>query len=112
MTIWSTVYTALVTLGVPLAANAYVPASGADLPDLFIVYSLISSPPEQHADDIEKMRSYYVQVSIYNRLGLNSLPNVDTAMTGAGFARGAWRELPYNPGTRHYGLAKDYILLE
>jgi hypothetical protein len=98
-------------LGLPLAANTYVPVSGAELPDQFIVYQLISSPPAQHADDAETLRRYRVQVSFYSRTGLASLPGVDAAMTGAGYTRGPQRELPYNQLTRHYGLALEYLFL-
>jgi hypothetical protein len=111
-TIWERVDTALATLGVSYAQSTYISASASDIPDLYLVYFDVSSPPEQHADDGETERSYRVQVSIYNRAGLNSLPNVDGAMVAAGFARGPQRELPYNPETRHFGLAKEFVILE
>ncbi len=111
-TIWERVGTALAGLGVPVAADVMISPTGAPLPDLFLTHFLISSPPEQHADNDETLRSYRVQVSIYSRSGLDSLPDVDTAMKAAGFSLGPRRQLPYNPSTRHFGLALEYIYLE
>lgn len=112
MTIWERTKAALNSLGVPLAANVYLTASGEELPDLYLVYFLVSSPPEQAADNQETLRSYRMQVSIYSRSGLVSLPDVDGAMTAAGFARGPQREIPFNQVTGHFGLALEFIYLE
>jgi len=112
MSIWERVKNALTGLGVPISANLHIEASGAELPDLFLVYFLVSSPPEQSADDHETLRSYRMQVSAYSRNGLTSLPNIDGAMVAAGFSRGPQRELPFNELTRHFGLALEYIYLE
>ena len=84
-TIWERVKTALTPLGLPMAASAYIVASGAVIPDTYIVYSVFSIDPEQHADDEEILRSEAVQVSIYNRTGNASLPDVIGAMVTAGF---------------------------
>jgi len=112
MTIWERVKTALTGLGVPMAANVYISGTGNELPNLFLTYFLVSSPPEQHADDAETLRSYRMQISIYQRAGLVSLPDVDSAMVAAGFTRGPQREIPYNQLTRHFGLALEYVYLE
>ena len=112
MSIWSDVKTALTGLNVPLAANVYRAASDAELPDQFITYFLISSPPVQAADDAETLRSNRVQVTIYDRDGLNSLPDVASAMVAAGFSRGPERELSFNPLTGHYGLAAEFVILK
>jgi hypothetical protein len=112
MTIWKTVRDALAELGVPLAANTMIMASVEDLPDLYLVYLMVSNPPELHADDVEVMRSYQVQVSTYSRSGLTDLPDVETAMLEAGFARAGGRELPYSRATRHFGLAQDFVFTE
>lgn len=96
---------------IPYALGQYLTASGADLPDTFIVYTEVSGVPEQHADNAETQRTYRVQVSIYARGGLLSLPNVDTAMLAQGFRKGPERQLPYDAETRHFGLAKDYYYL-
>lgn len=111
-TIWQKVATALSGLGENVAAGTWVSASASDIPDRYLVYFLVSSPAQQHADDAETLRGYRVQVSVYDRAGLNGLPDVDGAMVAAGFARGPQRELPYNPDTRHFGLALEYIYME
>jgi hypothetical protein len=111
-TIFERVSTALSTLSpaVPFALAPY--KSTGTLPDTYIAYQLITSPPEAHADNRETARSYLVQISIYRRGGLVSLPDVDTAMIGAGFVKGDWRQLPQDTETGHFGLAKDYTFLE
>jgi len=53
-----------------------------------------------------------MQVSVYDRNGLTNLPDTDGVMVAAGFSRGPKRELPYNPATRHFGLALEYVYLE
>lgn len=111
-TIYELAQTALETLTVPVANQVYIPATGSDLPDLYLVWFLVSAPAAQNADDSETLRTYRVQVSIYNRAGLLSLPDVDGAMIAAGFARAAKFQLPYNRETRHYGLALDFTYLE
>ena len=112
-TIFERVKTALDTLSpaIPYALGQYLTANGADLPDTFIAYLEVSGVPEQHADDAESLRSYRVQISIYARAGLVSLPDVDTAMLAQGFRIGPERQLPYDKDTRHFGLAKDYFYL-
>jgi hypothetical protein len=112
VTIWERVYTALSGLGWTLAENQMLVASGSQLPDDFLVYQLISSTPEEHADDVEKLRTWQVQVSAYSRSGLAGLPAIATAMTAAGFLRGNERELPYDQVTRHYGLAMEFRYYE
>ena len=112
-TIWERVKTALDTLAtVPAAAGVYISATPEALPDLYIVYFLVVSVPELHADNAEQLRTETVQVTVFSRSGLAGLPDVDTAMTAAGFTRGPIRELPYNQLTRHYGLAYEYHYLE
>lgn len=116
-TIWERTNDALTSLSVPMAASAYIadtgdPVAGGGLPDQYIVYFVVDIGPEQHADDVETLRSELVQVSIYNRAGLNSLPDVIGAMTADGFTFVGGRELPYDLETRHYGLAFDFEYLE
>lgn len=111
-TIWERTATALAGLSIPKAANVYLSATDVKLPDQFLVYQLISSPPEQHADNAETMRSYRMQVTIYSRNGLVSLPDVAGAMTAAGFMRSGIVELPINQQTGHFGLALDFVYTE
>lgn len=110
-TIFEIVNTALASISpaVPFAMAPYQVTGG--LPDEYLTYQVIDSPAEQHADDVETLRSYLVQVSIYKRVGLASLPDVDGAMVTAGFSKGSWRQLPYSQETGHYGLAKDFTIL-
>ena len=112
MDIWSTTRTALTGLGLPMAANQYLAATGAELPDAFLIYQMISDPARQHADNAETLRSYRVQVTYYSRSGLSSLPNIEGAMIAAGFTRLAGRELPFNQDTKHYALAIDFNYLD
>lgn len=110
-TVWEDVASALSGLSEPVAAGQYLAASEAELPDTFVVYSLVSSSPALHGDDAERLRNRRVQISLYSRDGLAGLPDTDTPMLAAGFQRGPERELPYNRDTRHYGLVREYIYL-
>jgi hypothetical protein len=109
MNIFQQVKAALNTISpaVPFAMAPY--KTSGDLPDTYLAYQLITGTPEQHADDEEMERSYSIQISIFSRGGLVSLPDVDTAMTDAGFQKGPERQLPQDRETGHYGLAKDYV---
>jgi len=106
--VFSEVKSALTGLSVPMWAGAYLGASG-ELPDVFLIYSLISDYPAQHADNTEQERAHRVQVSIYSRTGLESLPNVVGAMTAAGWMTGQRRMLPYQQQTGHHCLAIDFV---
>lgn len=98
---------AAITPAVEFAQNTFLGA----LPDTYLVYKLISSPPEQHAENKETLRSYRIQVSIYSKSGLAVLPDVDTPMLAAGFLKSDMKELPHSQSTAHFGLAKDYVIL-
>lgn len=111
-TIFERAETAIATLSVPYANQVYLVQSGAALPDQFIVFFLVSSSPAQQANDVETLRGNRVQVSVYDRAGLQGLPDVDTAMTAAGFVRSNKSQLPFNQETRHFGLALEYTYLE
>ena len=111
-TIFERVTTALTTLSIPFANSVYLTPTGTELPDVFLVYFLVSSPPAQHADDDETLRRNRVQVSTYSRAGLISLPDVTAAMKAQGFGVGPKMQLPYNQATRHHGLAQEYVYLE
>jgi len=113
-TIFERVATALGTLSpaIPFGLDDYLTSSGGELPDTFISFYLVDGTGAQHADNSETLREYTVQVSIFARAGLVSLPNVDAAMLAAGFTKGPERQLPRDATTRHFGLAKDYNYLE
>ncbi len=110
-TVFERVNNALATLS-PSIAFALKPIEfiGA-MPATFIEYELIQSPREQSADNIETERSYQVQVSIWDTTGLVTLPNVDAAMSAAGFQKGNERQLAKDQQTGHYGIAKDFTYI-
>jgi hypothetical protein len=112
-TIWERTQDALEALvpAVPIAANQYMAATAAALPDLYLVYQLVTAPPAQHADNVETLRSYTMQVTAWSRTGLAELPDVAGAMVAAGFSRGPVREQPYQPESRHYGLVMEFHFL-
>lgn len=111
-TIYELVEDVLDGLSMDYAANVYIPATGDALPDTYAVYQVIATPPEQHADNAETLRSYLVQVTIYARGGLVGLPDVRSAMVAAGFMRAGQRDINYNADTRHFGQSTDYVYLE
>ncbi len=112
MTIFERVHTALSTLGVPFANQRYRTDTGTSLPDPHITYSLVSSAARQHADDDETARSHRVQVNVFSRTGLVTLPDIDGAMKAAGFVPAGKRQLPSEPDSDWFGLAQDYVYLE
>jgi hypothetical protein len=109
MMIWEITQEALEVLNIPLAANVMITATKGVLPDLYLVYQLIDAPPILHAEDLEAMRFYRMQVTVYSRNTLSICMAVADAMVDAGFTRSSMKELPYNTETRHYGLAMDFI---
>jgi hypothetical protein len=86
-TIFERVSTALGTINpsVPFALAPY--KTTGTLPDTYLSFQLIAGAPEQTADDAETERSYLIQVSIFS----------------------SERQLPQDPQTGHYGLAKEYV---
>lgn len=108
-TIFEKAKTALDTLSpaVPFAQDVFL----GELPDTYLVYSLVDDVASQHADNEETERFYRIQVSQYSRNGLVSLPDVDGAMKAAGFKKSNRVKLPYDPDTGHFGLATDYTIL-
>ena len=111
-TIFERVTTALNTLSpvIPFALALY--KSTTDLPTTYITYQLISGVPEQNADDMETQRGYVIQITVWAKGGLVTLPDVNTAMLAAGFQKSSERQLPQDTDTGHYGLAKDFVYLE
>jgi len=109
-TIFERIKSAMDTLS-PSVPHALAPYKGATLPDTYVVYQLLPSGAEQHADGAETERSYLVQVTVWSKSGLISLPNVDSVMIAAGFMKSSERQLPQDKETFHYGLAIDYLYL-
>lgn len=109
-TVWERTATALGTVN-PAVNYAIAPYKG-DLPNAFIAYQLVNSPPEQHADGEETERSYTMQLSFWDTAGIPTTSNVDAAMKTAGFMKGNIVPLPQDPQTHHYGLAVEYVYFE
>jgi len=109
-TVFELVETALGTIS-PSISFAAAPYKGT-LPNAYVTHQLINSPPEQHADNVETERSYTMQLSFWDKAGIPSTTNVDTAMKAAGFHKGDVRQLPQDPQTHHYGLAVEYVYFE
>lgn len=112
MTIWERVKSALSALGIPVVESVYIPISGGKYPEEFVVYFLVSAPPEQHADNVEVSTEYDIQVSYYSQVGLIGMPDIDGMMKAAGFTAGNRTELPYNQTTSHFGLAMEFSYLD
>jgi hypothetical protein len=113
-TIFERVATALSSLSptVPFANGRYLTASGADLPDTYISFFLLPSNPLQHADNRETLREYVIQISVFSRAGLVTLPGVNAVMLAAGFVKGQERQLETDQKTNHFGMATDYSYFE
>lgn len=113
MNIWQRTATALGGLGVPVAANRFIPASGNELPDKFLTFQLIGEPVELQADNTDQVVSHVLQISIWARSGLPELvASARSALKAAGYQRSGSQEMDYQPETRHFGLAMDYSYLE
>jgi hypothetical protein len=115
MTIWERVAAALSSLVIPVSEGINLQATGTvptERPVEFATYSLISSPPEQHADDKETLRSYRVQVSYFSQNGLVGMPAIKNLMTAAGFVPGPIREIPFDPSDGYFGIALEFVYVE
>jgi hypothetical protein len=110
--VWERTATAIATLNVPYAASKLKVDSGESLPDLFLVFFLVSAPAILHADNEEKAREYKMQVNVFSRDGLINLPDVDGAMKAAGFKKGNMIEIPEDEETGHFGLGTEYVFSE
>ncbi len=110
MTIFEIVEAALGTVS-PAIYFASAPYKGT-LPSAFVTHQLVTSPPEQHADNVEIERSYTIQLNFWDVSNIPSTSSVDAAMKAAGFEKGTVRQLPQDPQTHHYGLAVEYVYLE
>ena len=107
-TVYEAVSDALATLSVPYGYDGYQTATGAQLPDLFLVWFLVDAPPAAHADNAEILRFERVQISIYQRGSLTNLPDVEGAMAAAGWMYSNTIHIPFNPATKHFGLALEF----
>ena len=107
-TIFERVQTALSGLGVPVE-NGQIEGK---LPETYIVWQVISAPVEQEADNKLISKLQYVQVNTWSRRGAVAYPDVETAMTTAGFDYESGRDLVYSETSKHYGYGMDFTYLE
>lgn len=112
MTIHAQVKTALSTLSIPVYANSLVLATGTEIPEEFCTYFLLASTPAENADDAETARLKVIQISYFNKAGLETIPDIVGLMEAAGFIRGPETELPLDEKSGHYGLAMEFDYLE
>ena len=111
ITIWSRTLSALSGLGVPVENNRLVSQTGEALPDRYITFQVISTVPEGHVDDHEVLRNHLVQLNLWSKDGFESFPDVEAAMTAAGFLFQSERDMDYTE-TGHYGQSKDFLFME
>ena len=111
LTIWARVKSALAGMGLPVENNRLLGKKGEKLPDRYITYQVISTVPEAHVDDREVLRSYLVQVNLWSRDGFESFPDVEAAMSAAGFLFQAERDMDFTD-TDHFGQSKDFLFIE
>lgn len=107
-TIFERVQTALSGLGVPVK-NGQI---DGELPETYIVWQIISAPVEQEADNKLISKLHTVQVNIWSRKGATAYPDVESAMTAAGFAYESGRDLVYSEDSKHSGYGMDFNYLE
>lgn len=103
------VFDALKALGVPVARGR-LKTSGS-YPVEYLVFQVISVPPEAHADDQEKARGYLVQVNHFSQSDFALEPQIESAMIGAGFRYAAGRELGEQE-TGHAGYSSDFYFYD
>jgi len=110
-TIWARVRSALSGLGVPVENNRLELQTGETWPDRYITFQAISAVPEEHVDDREVLRSHLVQLNLCSKNGFESFPDVEAAMSAAGFLFQSERDMDYTE-TGHYGQSKDFLFME
>ena len=87
----------------------------SQLPDVFIVYFLISDTPLTHYDNQETSHEIKIQVSLFYRdiSAIKTLPdNIIDAFTATGFKRIGNSRIPYQINTQHYGWRCDFNYYE
>ena len=104
----------LSALGYPYDYEKYE-GDTKQLPDTFIVYTLINDNGKTWADNKETSHTVRVQISLYfrdKRVELTVPDAVETAFKAAGFLRSGGRSLPYSEETGHHGRYFDFRLYE
>ena len=110
MTIWERITTALATLNLPMALDQFVVEAG-EFPNAYLVYFLVDAPPQQWADDRERLRTYKIQVNYFCKTGLLNMPDIDGVMLAAGFTKGNLIPIPRDD-SGFYGLGTEYLYQE
>lgn len=87
----------------------------SQLPDMFIVYFLISDTPLTHYDNKENIHEIKIQVSLFYRdiSAINTIPDkIIKAFTAAEFKCSGNGRIPYQINTQHYGWRCDFNYYE
>ena len=113
-TIWERVFSALTPLGWPISQDVRLAADGADIPDQYLVYTLITGVGQEFADNQEENLLHHVQVSWFSKNAFSgaSLTALLGAMKTAGFTKGPITSMPYNNNARLFCLALEFYFLE
>jgi hypothetical protein len=104
----------LTAIGLPYDFERFI-CDTAQLPDTFIVYSLVDDPGVTHADNKETSHEARQQVSLFYRdksIFLTVPDQIETAFMAAGFMRVGSGTIPYQPDTGHYGWRCDFRYFE
>jgi hypothetical protein len=106
--IYELTYDTLASLGYPVKEQGTL---GKELPETFVTYQLIDSPPTGHADNAPTGISYRMQITLYStsptiKQGADAA--IKAVMLPAKFMRVSGRDLPYSSATGHYAFTSDY----
>lgn len=106
--IYELTYDTLASLGYPVKEQGTL---GKELPETFVTYQLIDSPPTGHADNRATGVSYRMQITLYStsptiKQGADAA--FKAVMLPAKFMRVGGRDLPFDPKTGHYAYTCDY----
>lgn len=112
MTIQARVMAALASLGLRAEPVKLILGSGEALPDMHITFQVISAAPEAHAEDREIARAHLVQVNLWSQNGFEAFPDVEGAMSAAGFLFQGGRDMELDEETGHYGQSMDFLFYE
>ncbi len=85
------------------------------LPNMYIVYFLVSKPSAASADNRERSANCRIQVSIFYKdksVILSTVKKVVNAFEGAGFQRIGEGGIPVDPVTGHRGWRIDFNFFE
>jgi hypothetical protein len=104
MSINQAVMTALKEIGVPVRFQTYTGTA-----DSYITFFTYLEKPEQHADDEERITSYYVQVDVWSKGNYTDLVNaVHEKMLAAGFIKQNFYDL-YEDDLKIYHKAMRFF---